>query len=73
MSVSHRTQTHKALDFCSIALLTELASLIQGWSSTVDAYTRSDIKAQQHYLENILQHYLENIINYILYDNIITN
>ena len=34
-------------DFGSDALRTELASLTQGWSSTVDVYTRSDIEAHK--------------------------
>ena len=34
-------------DFCSDALLTDLASLTQGRSSTVDVYRRSNIEAHK--------------------------
>ena len=37
----------RAFHFCSDAVPTELASLKQGWSSTVDVYMRSDIEAQK--------------------------
>ena len=37
----------KPLDFCSDALPNELMSMTQGWSFTVDAYTRSDIEAHR--------------------------
>ena len=34
-------------DFCSDTLPAELGSLAQGWSSTVNVYTRSDIEAHK--------------------------